>query len=117
MKKTAVLLALLGVSMVSAATLKKSIGETARKNLAQGEGHDLEGVDWEGAGIPECGCNTNPGTPPNPPNQPPTPPIGNPCPDLPETGLPEVGILTAVGSEVAAERSVEHVCYKDTACL
>ena len=115
MKKTAVLLALLGVGMVSASTLKKSIGETARKNLAQDAGHDLDNVDW--SDFPECGCNTNPNPPPNPPNEPPTPPVSNPCPDLPETGLPQVGILTAIGSETAAEKSVEHVCYKDTACL
>ena len=125
MKRSAVLLALLGVGMVSAATLKKNMGDNMRKTLATvSQDHDLSGVTFPTAAdcnlpnytLPPNNCNPNP--PPTIPNQPPTPPTTYPtCPETPSTSLPGTGILTAIGSETAAERSVELVCYQDTSCL
>lgn len=60
--------------------------------------------------------NVNECPPPEIPNCPPPPITENPCPDGPITDLPDTGIIAAVGTQTAASRTVEHTCYKDTAC-
>ena len=120
MKKTSLLIALLGASVASGSLIKQNIeGNMQRSNLAE-QSHDLSAVVFPNGG--ECDItytppvNTNPNPPPVVPNSPPPQIISNPCPSMPGTTLGGTGILTAVGTQTAAERTVEHTCFKDTAC-
>jgi hypothetical protein len=124
MKRTSLLIALLGASVVSASLIKQNIEDNvASRNLAQSGvqagSHDLSAAiaalaNFEGCEIGEP--YVPPYCPPPPPNTPPPPVVVNTCPDLPSTTLPGTGILTAVGTQTAAERTVEHTCLRDTQC-
>jgi hypothetical protein len=45
------------------------------------------------------------------------PPVPETCPEIPDTTLPETGILVGFGTQEATEAFVEDIVLEDTACM